>query len=196
MIEINLLPAEFKEKVKPAKKRIDLDIIPKFIPLSLVGMIALLIILILISTLFASIMHKRLRGYESTLKKERVIAEMAKAYKKELPGLEERLNALEKRVREKIYWWRIFEQISYTCPDEIELTNIKLERDRRTTAPDKLIIEGFYKKGISLEQVFIRNLDANEKLRPYFDHFIVADREPKEGKTSFAIFCHFKEGLL
>ncbi len=103
---------------------------------------------------------------------------------------------LEKRVGEKIYWWRIFEQITYTCPDEIELTNIKLERDRKTNAPDKLIIKGFYKEGISLEQVFIRNLDANEKIRSYFDHFIVADREPKEGKTTFAIFCHFKEGLL
>ena len=183
MIKINLLPGEFKEKLTPAHKKFGLDI-PKFIPISLIGLISLLVAVNLLSLLYASSARNKLAAQKDKFDRTKQLAEQARKLEEDLPELRKKDQFLTANVEKKLQCWRVMEQVILSCPGPIRVSDMRVSR---SGIGNLVVIEGSYKEGDYLEEQFRTRLSENEPLKKYFTNFRPERRvDPGEG-TRFTI---------
>ena len=167
MIELNLLPHEYKEKLTPASKRLGLDI-PHFIPISLIGLIVFLVAISILSFLYASSARQGLAAEQKQLRDTKKLAAYSRRLEKNLPELREQDKFLTANVENKLECWLVMEQVSLCCPAKVRITEMRISHK---TGIKMLTIKGSYKKGENLEMVFRMNLEKSESLKKYFGQF-------------------------
>ncbi len=180
IIELNLLPFEYKERLVPASKKLGLDI-PRFIPISLGGLLSFLILSSALAFLHGSAAKHRLGEQKHKLKKVRALAVEARGLDKKLPKLRECDQYLTTNVGKKLKCWNVLEQISKSCPEGVKIADIRISNIGQSNL--RLAIMGSYKKGEYLEGEFRINLENSRPLREYFTKF-VAEREVGSGSES------------
>jgi len=183
MIELNLLPHEYKEKLTPASKRLGLDI-PRFIPISLIGLIVFLVAISMLSFLYAASARRSLAVEQKKLRETKKLAAYSRRLEKSLPELREQDNLLTANVENKLECWRVMEQIAICCPARVRITEMRISRK---TGTNMLTVKGDYEKGEYLEQKFQTNLESNKFLKKYFGRFETERRSAPGSSTSFTI---------
>jgi len=155
IIKLNLLPSECKEKLAPASRKLGLDI-PRFIPISLAGLLSFLILINSLALLYGSSACRKLKEKKQNFEKVKTLAAKARQLDEELPKSRERDRYLTASVEKKLKCWKVMEQLSLSCPEQVKITDLRISRIAH--GKNKLQIEGSYGKGDSLEDAFRINL--------------------------------------
>jgi cell division protein FtsL len=193
MIEINLLPEQLRSRMQPAtKKAPKLAPVPKVFPMVLVGMTALMGLLIVVTGTRAGAGQRRVRQIEQELKRAKTQAADAQQVTADVPRIEARCQVLSERLEGKIAWAELLRVISLRCPDGVAITSIKLEIDRRTSLPGRLVIGGAYDGTSSLEMLFANGLKESATFSDVFEAVIPEKSLEPDGRTSFALYCAFR----
>ena len=191
LIEINLLPLEFRGKAKTDKKRLSLQI-PRFVLYLIGGVIMLLVVLSFSIITYSSALKGSLARAKRMLKQEQTRAAQAITIQADIPNLEERSALLAERVGSKILWWEILDQIGRSCPNEATLKSLKVEYDNILMSPSTLVISGTYENGSGVELTYTRNLQSSTKLAKYIESIYPGQTTVMENKTLFTVKCQFK----
>ena len=193
MIEINLLPEQLRSRAAPsAKKTPTLAPIPKAFPFVLLGITLLMGLLIVVSGTRVGASQRRLRQIEDKLKQAKNQASEAEQVTTEFPTTEARYRVLAERLNAKTSWTELLRAIGLRCPEGIVLTSIKLEIDKRTNRPGRLVIGGTYEGTNSLEMLFANGLKESATFSTVFEAVIPEKNLEPDGRTSFALFCSFR----
>jgi Tfp pilus assembly protein PilN len=193
MIEINLLPEQLRGRTQPTAKRTPtLAPVPNAFPIGLVGLTLLMGLLIVVSSTRVGSTQRRVRQIEHELKQAKTQAAEAEQVTAELPTVEARYQVLADRLDGKIAWAELLRVISLHCPEGVLLTSIKLEIDRRTNQPGRLVIAGAYEGTLSLEMLFADGLKESATFAEVFEAVIPEKNLEPDGRTSFALFCSFR----
>lgn len=185
MIELNLLPAEYQEKVKPKSKKLGLDI-PQFIPLAVAGLVVLLVGVNMLSYMHKKSYMTKFYTLKQEVKKTKKEAEQARALEESLPLLRQRDAYLTKNVEKKLICSKVMKHFSQHCPESIKIKDIKISR---RNGKNFLQANGDYKSdaGNNLEEEFRTNLEEDEVLNGFFKQFKAQMKPGPDGITSFTI---------
>jgi len=186
MIELNLLPLEYRERLKPKSKKLGLDI-PQFIPLAVVGLVAVLVGINMLSYLHKKSYLTKFSALSRTAKQTKSNAERARELEELIPKLRERDQHLKAKVEKKLLCWKVMREISKWCPAGIRIRDMKISSKEGINS---LMAEGSYKSdaGAYMEELFRTNLEKSEVLRDFFKKFR-AERNPgPDGIITFTIF--------
>jgi Tfp pilus assembly protein PilN len=193
MIEINLLPEQHRSRAPAQARRTPtLAPIPKAFPMALLGITLLMGLLIVMSGSRIGASQRRLRQIDYELRQAKKQASAAEQVTTELPGAEARYLVLAERHDGKIAWTELLRAISLRCPEGVMLTSIKLEIDKRTNRPSRLVIGGAYEGTNSLEMLFANGLKESATFSAIFEAVIPEKNLEPDGRTSFALFCSFR----
>ncbi|MBN1919313.1 MAG: hypothetical protein JW889_15530 [Verrucomicrobia bacterium] len=193
MIEINLLPEQLRGRTQTApKKTPTLAPIPKAFPIALASLTVLMVLLIVVSSTRAGAGQRRLREVEDELKQAKAQATEAEQVTASLPAIEARYGVLADRLDGKIMWAELLRVVALRCPEGVMLTSVKIEIDRRTSQPARLVIAGAYDGTSSLEMLFANGLKESATFSNVFESVIPEKNLEPDGRTSFALFCAFR----
>ena len=193
MIEINLLPEQLRSRAQPSSRRTPtLAPVPKAFPIVLVGLTLLMGLLIVVSSTRVGASQRRVRQIEYELKQAKTQATEAEKVTADLPSTEARYQVLAERLDGKILWTELLRVISLHCPEGVVITSIKLEIDRRTSQPARLVIAGTYEGTSSLEMLLANGLKESATFSEVFEAVIPEKNLEPDGRTSFALFCSLR----
>jgi len=193
MIEINLLPEQLRSRAQtPSKRTPTLAPVPKAFPIVLVGLTLLMGLLIVVSSTRVGASQRRVRQIEYELKQAKTQATEAEKVTADLPSTEARYQVLAERLDGKILWTELLGVISLHCPEGVVITSIKLEIDRRTSQPARLVIAGTYEGTSSLEMLLANGLKESAAFSEVFEAVIPEKNLDPDGRTSFALFCSLR----
>jgi Tfp pilus assembly protein PilN len=196
MIEINLLPVdeEMKPRLGGAQRGLGFEV-PRFIPRGFGAAIVLMLALYGIASFQASFVSRSLENSKQTLHDLRESDQQAKALEARLPSLRDRAKVFQERVENRKMWSKILKEITLSCPQKIQLTEITLTLPRTalpaTQQSKELLIKGFYLTDETLENVemnFTKSLQSNKSFAMHYPR-IIAMTNPQAGKTDFTIRC-------
>ena len=191
LVEINLLPLEFRGKVKSDKKRLNLQL-PRFAPYVIVGGILFAAVIAFAVISYASALKNNLAAAKRILRQEQTRAAQATTVSTDLPNLEERSFLLSERVGSKIIWWEILDQVARCCPSDAVLKSVKIEYDSSMKIPNMLVLSGSYDNGSGIELTYTRNLQSSTRLAQYIENIYPGQTTVVENKTLFTVKCQFK----
>jgi hypothetical protein len=185
MIELNLLPAKYQEKVKPKSKKLGLDI-PQFIPLAVAGLVVLLVGVNMLSYMHKKSYMTKFHELKQEVKKTKKEAEQARTLEEGLPELRQRNAYLTRNVENKLLCSKVMKQVSRRCPSSIKIKDIKISR---RDGKNLLQANGDYKSnaGNYLEEKFRTSLEEDEVLSGFFKQFRAKRTPGADGITSFTI---------
>ena len=183
IIEINLLPSEYKERMAPTSKKLGLDI-PRFIPISLAALLSVLVLANMLVFLHASSSRKNLLGKQAELKKTKEMSAQARELDEDLPAMRKKDEFLTANVQSKLKFWRVLEQLIVCCPEMVRITDIRISG---TSEINILTVEGNYKKGDNLEEQFRINLEHSDSLKKFYTKFRAERRIVPDSQTDFTI---------
>jgi Tfp pilus assembly protein PilN len=193
MIEINLLPTNLRPRSQSTQKKTPtLAPVPKAFPLALIGLTLLMAMLILVSNTRVGTSQRRSRQVQAQLEAAKDEATEAEQRAKSLPTTAAQYSVLAERLSGKVAWAEVLRAISLRCPDRVRLTSIKLERDRHSGRPIKLVISGEYSGSSSLEMLFAGGLQESATLTGIFEAVLSEKELMDDGSTRFAISCIFR----
>jgi Tfp pilus assembly protein PilN len=193
MIEINLLPTNLRPRSQSTQKRTPtLAPVPKAVPLVLVGLTLLMALLIVASGTRVGTSQRRSRQVQAQLEAAKDEAAQAEQVAALLPTTVAQYDVLAERLSGKVAWAEVLRVISLRCPDRVRLTSIKLERDRHSARPIKLVISGEYAGSSSLEMLFANGLQESATLTSIFEAVLSEKELLDDGGARFAISCIFR----
>ncbi len=216
MIEISLLPVDEDVKVKAAQKGLGFEI-PKFIPKGFGIAVIVLLAMYAVSHLLASSLSNSLVGNQQTLaelQKDSQEVQRIEGGLGPLPGkgtmekpagtsgsseapkdsgerLRQRANVFQTVVQNRKVWSEVLKEITLCCPEEIRLSEIKLNPLRTGTTAGQgkeLVISGYYVTGVNPEMLFMDRLRGSAKVAAHYQRFIPMT-QPQLDKTEFWIHC-------
>ncbi len=195
MIEINLLPVDEQVTPRTAQKGLGFEV-PKFIPRGFGAAIVVLLIVCVLAHLKASSYTANLASSKQTLSELENLSLEAQRIEAVLPDLTKRAEVFQTRLENRKVWSELLHQVALCCPQEIQLTEIKLSVPRSgmptMQRPKELLVKGFYLADGSLESremTFRGMLQKNENISQDYHSIIVANTEPEAGRTKFTIRC-------
>ena len=185
MIELNLLPAEYQDRVKPKSKKLGLDI-PQFIPLAVVGLVVLLVGVNMLSYMHKKSYMTQFNKLKQEVEKTKTEAAQARTLEEILPDLRQRDKYLTSNVEDKLLCWQVMKQVGERCPSSIKIKDIKISRKE---GKNLLQANGEYKSdaGNYIEEEFRTNLEQDEVLSGFFKQFRAKQKPGSDGTTSFTI---------
>jgi hypothetical protein len=193
MIEINLLPTNLRPRSQSTQKKAPtLAPVPKAFPLALVGLMLFMGLLIVVTSTRVGASQRRSRQVQAQLEAAKADAAEAERVAASVPATAMQYAVVAERLSGKVSWSDLLRVIGLRCPDRVRLTSIKLERDRQTARPVKLVISGEYTGSISLEVPFANGLQESATLSPIFEAVLSEKELLPDGGTRFAISCIFR----
>jgi Tfp pilus assembly protein PilN len=193
MIEINLLAAKYRPRVRSSHKRAPtLAPVPRAFPIALAGLTLLMGLLIAVSGTRVGASQRKSERLQQELAEAKAQAARAEHVVEDFPALSERYLVLASRLDGRIGWLDILRAICMRCPEGALITSLKVELDRRTGQPSKLVIRGLYSEGTSLEMSMASGLQESASFSKVFDAVIPEKTILPDGRTSFAISCPFR----
>jgi Tfp pilus assembly protein PilN len=166
--------------------------IPRFIPRGFGVAVVILLATYIFAHQRAASLSTTLTSSKQTLSTLQKIAQEAKLIEDQLPALRERAKVFQSRMENRKVWSKLFEEIVLCCPEEIQLTEIKLTVPRTGAQQSKeLAISGFYVTTGNVENsemMFKEELQRNKIIGAHYKSFI-AMTKPMVGKTDFWIRC-------
>ncbi len=193
MIEINLLPAQFRPRSQSStKKPPALAPVPKAFPLALGALTLLMGVLIFVSSTRVGAGERKSRHIRHELETAKAQATEAELVTVNFPALAAQYTVLASRLDGKVRWSDVLRVVSLRCPDGVLITSLKLQLDRRTDRPIKIVIRGVYSGTGSLEMRFANSLKESATFAEVFDAVIPEKNLMPDDRTSFAISCLFR----
>ena len=190
MIEINLLSTESRPRPPSiAKKQPALAPVPRAFPMGLGGLTLLMALLVVVSGSRVGASQRRSKRVEHEVRMAKAQAAEAERITENFPTLAGRYTTLAPRLDGRILWSNVLRVVSLRCPEGVLITSLKLEHDRRTGRPTKLVIRGLYSGGDSLEMRFASALKQSATFTELFEAVIPEKTLMAEDRTSFAISC-------
>ena len=216
MIEISLLPVDEDVKAKAAQKGLGFEI-PKFIPKGFGIAVIVLLAMYAVSHLLNVSLSRTLKRDQQTLadlEKNSLLLQVVEGKLGPLPGkgtmekppgppgapeapkdsgerLRHRADVFQTLVQKRKVWSEVLKEITICCPEEIRLTEIKLNPLRTGTTSGQgkeLVISGYYVTGVNPEMLFMDKLRADPKIAAHYQRFIPMT-QPEVDKTQFWIHC-------
>ena len=194
MIEINLLPDRARANIKASHqhKEPTLAAVPKAFPIALGGLALLMGLLVVVTGSTVGANERKSKQIERDLAEAKTQATEAESIIAGIPELTASYTVLATRLDAKVHWADLLRAISLRCPPGVRITEIKLERDRRTGAPSKLKVSGVYSGSDSLEMRFANELNQSATFKAVFEA-VLPEKNPMGDETTFAISCMFRQ---
>ncbi len=194
-IEVNLLPVDEAIRTKAAQKGLGFEI-PRIIPRGFGAAIAFMLVLYVLASFRASSALRSLESSRETLRNLRQDDQQAKGIQARLPSLGERAKVFQQRVEDRKVWSELLKEITLSCPQKVQLTEITLTVPRVALSASQqskeLLIKGFYltdEAFENLEMNFTRRLQDNKTIASRYPRIFVATTDPQAGRTDFTIRC-------
>ena len=194
MIEINLLPDRMRARIKASHqhKEPTLAAVPKAFPIALGGLALLMGLLVVVTGSTVGANERKSKQIERDLMEATTRATEAETVIAGMSELTGRYTVLATRLDAKVHWADLMRAISMRCPPGVRITEIKLERDRRTGTPSKLKVSGIYSGSDSLEMRFADELNESATFKSVFNA-VLPEKRPMGDVTTFSISCMFRQ---
>ena len=194
MIEINLLPDRMRARIKASRqhKESTLAAVPKAFPIVLGGLALLMGLLVVVTGATVGANERKSKQIGRNLMEATTQATEAETVIAGMSELTGRYTVLATRLDAKVHWADLMRAISMRCPSGVRITEIKLERDRRTGAPSKLKVSGIYSGSDSLEMRFADELNESATFKSVFNA-VLPEKKPMGDVTTFSISCMFRQ---
>jgi Tfp pilus assembly protein PilN len=215
MIEVNLLPEEFRKKEAVKLMLPEIPIL-KILPMVLGGFLALLILFVVIAG-FQEIQYNAVRAQIADLTQKH--GDMVK-HKADTADLGKKLQQLESMAGRKFYWWKLMNSLSDSMTKGVWLRGLSIS-EMTVQAPPAPAVKGapaaksggttkewFLKvEGSTVAQgqetayvgKFIKELKDNKTLSGVFEGIELSDMNQRKIREydvyDFVLMCKFKKGL-